>query len=148
MKSAIKERHHSKYHHQIVFHITVPSNILIDMTRMPLGTLGIKFRDSKIFIHRNRLNRLISYKLNYTNQTIIYAFDIYQQRYLIEREIDIFIFLPHISYTDYCPDRFLTMGLKTRLNWLAKSALFIRFKPRFQYPPYRNEPITICGFIQ
>ena len=100
MKSAIKESHHSKYHHQIVFHITVPSNILIDMTRMPLGTLGIKFRDSKMFIHRNRLNRLISYKLNYTNQTILYAFDIHQQRYLIEREIDIFIYLPHISNTD------------------------------------------------
>ena len=37
-KSAIKERHHSKYHHQMVFHITVPSNILNDMTRLPLGT--------------------------------------------------------------------------------------------------------------
>ena len=84
MKSAIKERHHSKYHHQIVFHVTVPSNILIDMTRMPLGTLGIKFRDSKMFIHRNRLNRRISYKLNYTNQIILYAFDVYQQRFLIE----------------------------------------------------------------
>ena len=59
-KSAIKERHHSKYHHQMVFHIPVPSNILTYMTRMPLGTLGIKFRDSKMFIHRNRLNRLMS----------------------------------------------------------------------------------------
>ena len=84
MQSAIKERHHSKNRHQMVFHITVPSNILIDMTRMPLGTLGIKFRDSKMFIRRNRLNGLISYKLNYTNQTILYAFDIYQQRFLIE----------------------------------------------------------------
>ena len=54
MKSAIKERHHSKYHHQIVFHITIPSNILIDMTRIPLGTLVIKFRDSRRFIGRNR----------------------------------------------------------------------------------------------
>ena len=100
MKSAIKERHHFKYHHQMVFHITVPSNLLIDMTRMPLGTLGIKFRDSKMFIRRNRLNRLMSYKLNYTNQTILYAFDIYQQRFLIEWGIDICIFLPHISYKD------------------------------------------------
>ena len=83
-KSAIKERDHAKYHHQMVFHITVPSNILNDMTKMPLGTLGIKFRDSKMFIHRNRLNRLISYKVNYTNQTTVYAFDIYQQRFLIE----------------------------------------------------------------
>ena len=58
MKSAIKERSHSKYHHQMVFHITVPSNILIGMTRMPLGTLDIKFRDSEMFILRNRLNGL------------------------------------------------------------------------------------------
>ena len=99
-KSAIKERHHSKYHHQMVFHIAVPSNILTDMTRMLLGTLGIKFRDSKMFIRRNRLNRLMSYKLNYRNQTILYAFDIYQQKFLMEWGIDIFIFLPHISYTD------------------------------------------------
>ena len=84
MKSAFKERHHSKYHYQKVFHIPVPSNILKDMTRMPLGTLGIKFRDSKMFIRRNRLNRLMSHKLNYTNQTILYAFDIYQQRFLTE----------------------------------------------------------------
>ena len=70
------------------------------MTRMPLGTLGIKFRDSKMFIRRNRLNWLMSYKVNYTNQTIVYAFDIYQQRFLIEWEIDVFIFLPRISYTD------------------------------------------------
>ena len=52
MKSAIKERHHTKYHHQIVFPMTIPSNIPNDMTRMPLGTFGIKFRDSKIFIRR------------------------------------------------------------------------------------------------
>ena len=63
-KSAIKERRHSKYHHQMAFHITVSSNILTDITRMPLGTLGIKFRDSKMFIRRNRLNRLMGYKLN------------------------------------------------------------------------------------
>ena len=68
----------------MVFHITVPLNILTDMTRLPLGTLGIKFRDSKMFIRRNRLNRLMSYELNYTNQTILYAFDIYQQRFLTE----------------------------------------------------------------
>ena len=111
-KSAIKERHHCKYHHQMVLHITVPSNILINMIRMRLGSLGIKFRDSKMFIRRNRLNRLISYKLNYTNQTILYAFDIYQQRFLIERRIDIFIFLPHISYADIVLTVFLTMGLK------------------------------------
>ena len=86
----------------MVFHITVPSNIPTDMTRMLLGTFGIKFRDSKMFIRRNRLNRLMSYKLNHRNQTIIYtyAFAIYQQRFLIEWGIDIFIFLPHISYTD------------------------------------------------
>ena len=84
MKSAIKEPHHSKYHHQMVFHITVPSIILNDMTRMQLGTMGIKFSDSKMFISRNRLNRLRSHKLKYTNQTILYAFDIYQQRFLTE----------------------------------------------------------------
>ena len=84
MKSAIKERHRSEYHYQMVLHITVPSNILNDMTRVPLGTLGIKFRDSKMFIRRNRLNRLMSHKLKYTNQTILYAIDIYQQRFLIE----------------------------------------------------------------
>ena len=83
-KSSIKECNHSKYHYQMVFHIAVPSNILNDMTRMLLGTLGIKFRDIKMFIRRNRLNRLMSYKLNYRNQTILYAFDIYQQRFLIE----------------------------------------------------------------
>ena len=96
----------------MVFHITVPSNILTDMTRMLLGALGIKFRDSKMFIRRNRLNRLMSYKLNHRNQTILYAFAIYQQRFLIERGIDIFIFLPHISYTDTVLTVFLTMGLK------------------------------------
>ena len=77
MKSAIEERPHSKYHYQMVFHITVPSNILNDMTRMTLGTLGIKVRDSKKFIRRNRLNRLMSHKLKYTIQAILYAFDIY-----------------------------------------------------------------------
>ena len=54
------------------------------MTRMPLGTFGIKFRDSKMFTRRNRLNRLMSHTLKYTNQTILYAFDIYQQRFLKE----------------------------------------------------------------
>ena len=60
MKSAIKERHHSKYYCQMVLYITVPSNTLNGTTRMALGTLGIKFRDSKMFIRRNRLNRLMS----------------------------------------------------------------------------------------
>ena len=100
MKSAIKERHHFKYHYQMVFHITAPSNILNNMTRMPLGILGIKFHDSKMLIRRNRLNRLMSHKLKYTNQITLYAFDIYQQRFLIERGIDIFTFLPHIFYSD------------------------------------------------
>ena len=68
----------------MVFHITVPSNILIVMTRTPQGTLGMKFHDRKMFIRRNRLNRLMSYKLNHTKQTILYALDIYQQRLLIE----------------------------------------------------------------
>ena len=111
-KPAIKERDHPKYHYQMVFHITVPSNILIDMIRMPVGTLGIKFRDSKMFIRRNRLNRLMSYKWNYTNQTILYAFNIYQQRCLIDWEIDIFIFLPHISYTDTVLTVFWQWALK------------------------------------
>ena len=141
MKSAIKERHFSKYHHQMVFHITVFSNILGDMTRMPLCTLGKNFCDSKMFIHRNRLNRLMSHKLKYTNQTILHAFDIYQQRFLVECGIDIFIFLPYIT-------RFLTIGLKIHLNWLAKTGLFICFKLSLQYPSYRNEPITVCGLIQ
>ena len=68
----------------MVSHITAPSNILTDMIRMSLGTLGIKFRDRKMFICRNRLNGLMSYKLNHTNQTILYALDIYRQRFLIE----------------------------------------------------------------
>ena len=84
IKSAIKERHHSKYYYQMFFPITVPSNIPNGMTRMPLGTSGIKFRDSKMFIRRIRLNRLMSHKLKYINQTVLYAFDIYQQRFLIE----------------------------------------------------------------
>ena len=120
MKSAIKEHHHSKYHYQMVFHITVLSNILTDMTRMPLGTLGIKFRDSKMFIRRNRLNRLMSHKLKYTNQTILYAF-IY-----LSAEIPYRVRNRHIYISTtylllrYCPDRFLTMGLKTRLIGLLK----------------------------
>ena len=74
MKSAIKERHHSKYYHQMVLHITVPSNVLNDMTKMPLGTLGIKFRDSKMFIRRNRLNKLMRHKLKYTKQNNFICF--------------------------------------------------------------------------
>ena len=46
--------------------------------------------------HRTTRPPPMSYKLNYTNQTILYAFDIYQQRFLIELGIDIFIFLPPI----------------------------------------------------
>ena len=107
IKSAIKERHHSIYHHQMVFHITVPSNILNDMTRMPLGTSGINFRDSKMFIRRNRLNRLMSYTLEYTNQTILYVF------WYLSAEIPyrmrnrhIYIFTTYLLHR-YCPDRFL-----------------------------------------
>ena len=84
----------------MVFHSTVPSNILNDMTRMQLGTLGLKYRDGQMFIRRIRLNRLMSQKSKYTNQPILYAFDIYQQRFLIEWGIDLFIFLPHIFYSD------------------------------------------------
>ena len=155
-KSAIKERHHSKYHHQLVFHITVPSNILTDMTRTPLGTLGIKFRDRKMFIRRNRLNRLMSlfslfrriniYKFYKTNNFICFWYLSAKIPYRMMNR-DIYIFTTYLLYR-YCPDRFLATGLKSRLNWLAKSALFIRFKPSFQYPSYRNEPITVCGFIQ
>ena len=71
MKSAIKERHHSKYHHQMVFHITAPWNILTDMIRIPLGTLGIKFRDSKMFIRRNSLNRLGLRAINFNIQSTL-----------------------------------------------------------------------------
>ena len=131
MKSAIKERNNSKYYLQMVLQFTVPSNILTDMTSMLLGTLGTKFHVSKIFIRRNRLNRLMSHTLKYTNQTILYAFDIYQQRFLIEWGINIFIFLPHISNTDSVLTVFLTMCLKTRLMWLAKTAWFICFKLSF-----------------
>ena len=124
MKPASKERHHSKYHYQVVFHITVSSNILKDMTRMPLGTLGIKFRDSKMFIRRTRLNRLIGHKSKYnTNQTILYVF-LYLSAEISYRMRNrhIYIFTTYLLLR-YCPDRFLTMGLKTRLNWLAKTAL-------------------------
>ena len=138
IKSAIKERHHFKYHLQMVLHITVPSNILTDMTRISLGYLGIKFRVSKMFIRRNRLNRLMSHKLKYTNQTILFA---------IEWGIDKFIYFSHIFYTDSVLTVFDNVP-KTRLKWLAKTALFICFKLGFQYPSYRNEPITVCGSIQ
>ena len=112
MKSAIKERHHSKYHLQMVLHNKVPSNVLPDTTRMPLGTLGIKFSVGKMFIRWNWLNRLMSHKLKYTNETILYAFDTYQLRFLIEWGIDIFIFLPHVFYTDSVLTACLTMCLK------------------------------------
>ena len=106
MKSAIKERHYSKYHHQMVFHITVPSNILTDMTRMSLGTSGIKFHDSKMFIHRNRLNRPMSYKFKYTNQTSLYAFDILSAEIPYRmRNRHIYIFTTYLLHR-YCPDRF------------------------------------------
>ena len=131
MKSANKERHHSKYHPQMVLHIKVSSNVLTDITRLPLGTLGVKFRVSKMFIRRNMLNRLMIHKLKYTNQTILYAFGTYRQRFLIEWEIDIFIFLPHIFYTDSVLTVFDNVP-KTRLKWLAKTALFICFKLSFQ----------------
>ena len=45
------------------FYIKFTSNILMGMTRMPLGSLEIKFSESKIFIHRIRLNRLIRHRL-------------------------------------------------------------------------------------
>ena len=47
----------------------------------------------------------MSHKLKYANQTILYVFDIYQQRFLLEWGIDIFIFLPHIC----CIDSVLTV---------------------------------------
>ena len=127
MKSAIKERNHSKYRHQMVFHITVPSNILTDMTRMPLGTLGIKFCDSKTFIRWNRLNRLMSHKLKYTNQTILYVLILISRDSLLNEEstyiyIYIYILTTYLLHR-YCPGRFLTMGLKARLNCPVTSAL-------------------------
>ena len=134
MKPAIKERHHPKYHYQVVFHITVPSNKLKDMTRMPLGSLGIKFRDSKMFIRRNRLNRLISHKLKYTNQTILYVF-LYLSAEIPYRMRNrhIYIFTTYLLLR-YCPDRFLTMGLKTRLNWLAKNCTVYLLQIQFSVP--------------
>ena len=63
MKLAIKNAIISKYHHQMVFYIKFASNTLMDMPRMPLGTLEIKFREGKIFIHRNRLIRVMKHKL-------------------------------------------------------------------------------------
>ena len=80
IKSAIKERNHSKYYYQMVFPITVPSNIPNGMTRMPLGTSGIKFRDSKMFIRRNRLNRLMSHKLKYIKSKQFYMLLIFISR--------------------------------------------------------------------
>ena len=53
----------------------------MDMTRIPLGALEIKFRESKIFIRLNMLNRLMRHKMKLTKQTILFAFDIYQLRF-------------------------------------------------------------------
>ena len=53
---------------------------------MSLGTLEIKFRESKIYIRRNWLYRLMGHKLKYTKQTILFAFEIYQQKFLIPGE--------------------------------------------------------------
>ena len=63
------------------------------------------------------------------------------------RNRHIYIFTTYLLHR-YCPDRFLTMGLKTRLNWLAKTALSLCFELTFQYPSCRNEPIIVCAFIQ
>ena len=48
----------------MVFHIKFTSDILTDRTRVPLGTLDITFCESKMFIRRNSLNRLMGHKLN------------------------------------------------------------------------------------
>ena len=98
MKSAFKERHHFKYHYQKVFHIPVPSNILKDMTRMPLGTLGIKFRDSKLFIRRNRLNRLMSHKKNIQTKQF-YMLLIFISRDSLQNEESTYLYFYHISST-------------------------------------------------
>ena len=81
IKSVIKEVHH--------FQIPSPNgifNTIVDIKRMPLGILEIKFRENKTFIRRNWLNRLSSHKLKYmyTKQTILFAFGIHQQRFLME----------------------------------------------------------------
>ena len=38
--------------------------------------------------------------------------------------------------------------LKGPLNPKQPTNQIIRFKPSFQYPSYRNESITVCGFIR
>ena len=136
MKSAIKERNHSKYRHQMVFHITVPSNILTDMTRMPLGTLGIKFCDSKTFIRWNRLNRLMSHKLKYTNQTILYVLILISRDSLLNEEstyIYIYIYFNHISSTQILSWPFSDHGPKSTSKLSCYICTVIRFKLSFQY---------------
>ena len=105
MKSVNKECHHFKTPPPNCLYIKFTSNTPMNMMRMPLGTLEIKFPESKIFIRRNRLNRLMSHKLK-TKQTTLFAFDIYKQRFLIKRGIDEFLFLPHICLPTNVPDRF------------------------------------------
>ena len=99
---------------------------------------GVRFslRDKQLF----EITEVEITRVDCTNQTILYAFGIYQQIFLIEWGINIFIFLPHIFYTDIA----LTVSWlwKTHLNWFAKTALYIRFKLSFQYPSYWNEHIT------
>ena len=57
----------------MVFYIKFTQNTLMDMTRMPLGILEIKFHESKIFFRRNRLNRLLRHKLHYKLKPAIIA---------------------------------------------------------------------------
>ena len=139
MKSAIKERNHSKYRHQMVFHITVPSNILTDMTRMPLGTLGIKFCDSKMFIRRNRLNRLMSHKLKYTNQTILYVL-IFISRDSLLNEESTYIYFNHISYTQILSWPFSDHGPKSMSKLSCYICTVYPFQTQFSVPFILKQP--------
>ena len=88
----------SKYHHQMVFYINLTSNILMDMMRIPLGTLEIKFYESKMFIYRNWLHSLMSHKLKKTKKDI-YSLLIFITRMSLQNEESTYLY--HISlYTD------------------------------------------------
>ena len=56
------------------------------------------------------------------------------------RNRHIYIFTTYLLHR-YCPDRFLTMGLKTRLNRLAKSALLSVSNPVFSTLHIETNPL-------
>ena len=78
---------------------------------MLLGTLGIKFRDNKMFIRRNRLNRLMSYKLIIETK----QFDmllIFITKDSLQNEESTYLYFYHISLTQILSWPFFDNGPK------------------------------------